>query len=366
VAKVAPGAVPYLRAGVARVVSAPEASAAPAAPNAATPAPRPRAVGGVQVSVPLLVGAAVVAFLAWYGSFAPDREPTSRWLDFLAAFMPAWFALYGAYFTSQIMAARRDERRLGVASARALGGDLEGACAAVAPLVDGHRRGAQASAQLLLAQIAERRGLLDDALAHCDLGLAALHTEALRAATSETTYPALVGQRAFVLAALGRDADAGEELAALPATYILADAVRRRVELVRLVRRGAFDEARRLVDTAPPDQGGSRRDELLVDLVRAAAGGAGAAENARLDEELRAHAEGRRWLEVVAPPALLAFTRLGAPEAPAAGAAEAPAERGAPASREVDPPADDEAEREAEAALEVDASAPARTRLPAA
>jgi hypothetical protein len=341
VAKVAPGAVPYLRAGVAPAPSAPPVV------EATTPAlaPRRRPAGGVQVSVPLLVGAVVVGVLAWYGSLPGDRDPMGRWFDFLAAFMPAWFALYGAYFASQIMAARRDEQRLCVAGARALGGDLEGAVAAVEPLVDGRRLGAQASAHLLLAQIAERRGLLDDALAQCDLGLAALHTAALRAATSESTYPALLGQRAFVLAALGRDEDAGAELAALPATYLLAEAVRRRVELVRLVRRGAFDEARRVVDAASPDLGSSRRDELLMDLVRAAAGGAGAAEDQRLDEELRGYAEGRRWLEAVAPPALAAFTRLRAPDAPA-------------------PSTDDEAEVEALAALE--AEEPARALPPGA
>jgi hypothetical protein len=337
---VAPGAVPFLRAGVAPVRVAGVASATPA-PVAPAPAPRQRPTGGVHLSVPLLLAAVLVGLFAALTGSPADREPTGRWLDFAAAFLPAWFAIYGAYFASQIAAARRDERRLGAASARALRGDLDGAIAAVAPLVHGRRLGAQASAHLLLAQIAERRGLLDDALASCDHGLAALHSAALRAATSETTYPALVGQRAFVLAALGREDDAAVELAALPATYLLADAVRRRVELVGLVRRGAFDEARRLVDAAPPDLGGSRRDELLMDLVRAAAGGAGAAENERLDEELRAHPEGRRWLEAVAPPALAAFTRLRAPEAPA----------------------DEEAEIEALAALE--AEAPARARVPA-
>ena len=321
VAKVAPGAVPFLRAPAAPARETTAASPEPA-PTAAAPAPRERPAGGAHVSVPLLLGAVVVGFLAWFGSSSYDRDPVGRWLDFVAAFMPAWFALYGAYFASQIMAARRDERRLGAASARALRGDLDGAITAVAPLVHGRRWGAQASAHLLLAQIAERRGHLDDALAHCDHGLTALPTAALRAATSETTYPALVAQRAFVLGALGRDADAAAELTALPATYILADAARRRVELVRLVRCGAFDEARRVVDAAPPDMGGSRRDELLMDLVRAAAGGAGATENERLDEELRAHEEGRRWLEAVAPPALEAWRRLRAPEAPADDAAE--------------------------------------------
>lgn len=317
IAKVAPGAAPFLRAPAA------PAKVAVASPHPAVEAPAEQASprgtpeGGVHLSAPLLLAAAMVTILAWWGSFSYDRDPVSRALDFVAAFLPAWLALCGGYLASQIMAARRDERRLGAASAQALSGDLDGAIAAVAPLVHGRRRGAQASAHLLLAQIAERRGHLDDALAHCDHGLAALSTAALQAATSETTYPTLLAQRAFVLTALGRDAAAAAELAGLPVTYLLADAARRRVELVRQVRRGAFDEARRIVDAAPPDLGGSRRDELLMDLVRAAAGGAGAAENERLDEELRANGEARRWLEAVAPRALQAFTRLRAPEAPA-------------------------------------------------
>src|SRR5207248_940791 len=75
--------------------------------------------------------------------------------------------------------------------------------------------------------------------------------------------------RAFVLAALGREEEAQAELARIPEARL--PAAYYRVRLLRLLHRGAFAEAARLVEQRPADLPISARDEALGDLVQAAA-----------------------------------------------------------------------------------------------
>jgi hypothetical protein len=202
-----------------------------------------------------------------------------------------------------------------------------------------------------LAVMEERRGAFVAALDACDRGLAQLSKNpATRTLASAILLPELVTERAIILAATDRDAEAGAEMALLAETYPSSPFRARselRVELLRRVRRGDLAGAAALVARGTDDIPLNLRDEALADMVRAAVHpeSAGAGEILRLKQELRADARLRRWLELAAPAAVAAFTD--ADRAPA-GAED---------------PDDAEAEREAAAALEGEAApAPVRTR----
>lgn len=148
--------------------------------------------------------------------------------------------------------------------------------------------------------------------------------------------------RAAALAVLGRAEEAAAEIADLPETYPFLARARFRTRLLALARRGNFEEAAKLAETAPPDLPIGPRDELLRDVVRAAVspGAAGSAEIERLRDDLRESPESRAWLEGVAPGLLARFEQATTADAhesdrDAASEAEAHAEAEAEAPRRV-------------------------------
>lgn len=199
---------------------------------------------------------------------------------------------------------------------------------------------AAAQAYLALAELSDRQGELLAALAACEAGLARLNTEAARAMAADILLPALLAERAFVFAAMGRSADARAEMALLAeryASYPFLERARLRVALALRAREGDIAGAARLTER-DADLPLNARDELLADVCRAAAnpGAAGAGEVERLREELRLDAASRRWLSAIAPAALAAFERLreqGDAEAEALAETEALAEAEALAER---------------------------------
>ncbi|WP_438043767.1 hypothetical protein [Sorangium sp. So ce128] len=173
---------------------------------------------------------------------------------------------------------------------------------------------AAAQAYLALAELSDRQGELLAALAACEAGLARLNTDAARAMAADILLPALLAERAFVFAAMGRSADARAEMALLAeryASYPFLERARLRVALALRTREGDIAGAARLTER-DADLPLNARDELLADVCRAAAspGTAGAGEVERLREELRLDAASRRWLSAIAPAALAAFERL--------------------------------------------------------
>jgi hypothetical protein len=194
---------------------------------------------------------------------------------------------------------------------------------------------AASQAHLHLARLAVRRADFARALRRCDKGIAVVTARAAtRTQASSILLPDLVAERAFVLAATDRHADASAEMAALreafPAYPYLARA-ELRVALVQRARRGDVSGAARLVAESSDEVPLPLRDETLADLVRAAAHpeSAGAGEVERLKEELRVDGALRVWLEKVAPAAVAAFERpaVVAEECEAEGEREAEAER---------------------------------------
>ncbi|MDC0746970.1 hypothetical protein [Polyangium mundeleinium] len=196
-----------------------------------------------------------------------------------------------------------------------------------------------AQADLALALVAEKRSDLRGALDLCDRGLARLTQYTIRISASDILMPDLISERAFLLAAMDRHAEAEAELASLPSAYPFKSRALFRVRLLSRVRQGNLKGAAELATRAGHDLPLSARDELLVDAVRAATTPetAGAGEVPRIKRELRTYAPMRRWMETVAPEALAALERT---------AEDTPLE----ATNDRDARAEEEALAEAEAA----------------
>ena len=116
-----------------------------------------------------------------------------------------------------------------------------------------------------------------------------------------------------MLAACGRSDEADAELASLGPTYPHHARAVFRVRLVQMLRSKDIAGAARWVEQGAADLPLSVREELLADVVRAAAAPqkAGAGEIERLKDELRRSPERRRWLDLVAPGVVAAFERSG-------------------------------------------------------
>jgi hypothetical protein len=190
--------------------------------------------------------------------------------------------------------------------------------------------------------MAEAMGDLDASLAASERGIGAVQGRALRAVASDLLLPGLIAERAFVLAATDRGDEANAELAGLAPDYMLGPFARARVTVVRCLRANDLAGAAAAVASTPEDAQLTRRDELLFDLTRAAAGSAiSVVERDRLRDELRTWPEGRSWIERITPGLCARFEATRVDEA----SNDADAERDAAAER------DAQAEREAEAAL---------------
>ncbi len=163
-----------------------------------------------------------------------------------------------------------------------------------------------ASADLMLARIAEERTDWESARVHAERGIGRVaRGTAVVAAAHDHLLPALVTERAFALAALGRHDEASAELATLQAensTFSHLASAQLRVRLMQAVRRNELAKARELAKTRTPDLPLSARDELLADVLTVTSGELIAeGEIERIRAELRADASLRAWLSNVYP-----------------------------------------------------------------
>ncbi len=215
----------------------------------------------------------------------------------------------GLRVSRRVRHASLDERsRLGVARDAIGRGDLDAASAALRGLeVREHDRLA-AHASALQATIAERRCDAEGMLEAASTGLGRL--ERVHSHDAAMLQPELIAQRAFALTLLDRGVEAAAELNLLAQrTSPMRERDLFRVRLIGLARAGKLAEAARWVEQESGDLPLGVRDELLADLVRAAAApeSAGLGEIERLEHELRTEPEIRRWIEWAAPQVLRAF-----------------------------------------------------------
>lgn len=160
-----------------------------------------------------------------------------------------------------------------------------------------------ANAELLRSTVADRRADIAGALEHVDAARAKLVTEQARIAAAPYIAPMIASARAYALAALQRPEEAAAELSTLPPDYLALDRMRFVVPLVAFLAEGDLENAASLVDVTSPDLAVGHRDELVRELVRAAVSPdrVGAAEIARLRDELADRARDRLWIQRVMP-----------------------------------------------------------------
>ncbi len=261
---------------------------------------------------------------------------------------------------------KADLARLGKARS-ALGRGRVDEAESTASLLQGSKHDAiAAQARSLAAAVAERKGQPKVMLDACDLGLGRLGPPRARL---DLVRCELTAQRAVALAMLDRPDEASAELSSLGVGYAMQGRDRFRVRLIELSRAGNLEAAARFVEQGAAELPLGIRDELLADLVRAAAApeSAGLGELERLKDEVRTSPENRAWLEAAAPGLLDRFRRAteGDPEAevPRARIADVTPEPPVAASGEV-AAVDLEAEAELEAELLFSGDMGGRQRRP--
>ena len=218
----------------------------------------------------------------------------------------AVFSLLIARIAFAIRRARRNAVSLRDAMRDLATADVERATSKLNALVKTGDDSSAASALLSLAVLAERGCRMKDSLAACDAGIARIsRNAAVRAANSDLLVPELIGQRAFVLAALGRDQEASAELATLGREHPTFAYLTRAVFRVRLAQALRGRQLSAAVDVArerTPELPLSRRDELLADIVLAISGGKLVeGEIERIASELREDKELATWIDFMAP-----------------------------------------------------------------
>jgi hypothetical protein len=217
--------------------------------------------------------------------------------------------LSGYRFSRRVGHASNDERgRLGAARDAIGRGDLDAASTALRGLEAREHDRLAAHASALQATIAERRCDAEGMLEAASTGLGRLAR--VNAGDATALQPELLAQRALALTLLDRGDEAAVELSLLAhRTSPMRERDLFRVRLIGLARRGQLAEAARWVEQEAGDLPLGVRDELLADLVRAAAspGSAGLGEVERLEHELRTEPEHRRWIAWAAPDVLRAF-----------------------------------------------------------
>jgi hypothetical protein len=337
VARVAPGAAPFVRAqssAVAPPLESPKSADAAAQRQAeARLAPGREATRG-RALVPALVVVLAVFFVLWR---LDPRSPTAAagaggvlvlLVDLVGPVLTlACAAALAAGVGRYVLASGQMRAGAGAvraATAKAARGDDEGALVDLAALATSKEPSTTAAAALAEAHILSRRGDFAGSIARCDAGLAKLSTPMLRAVHQGVLVPGLAGQRTYALAASGRDAEAAAELAALASacpTYVGLAGLRTLVALLAAARAGDVEGVARASATLG-DRPIGPWDELVGDLARAAVrpDEAGAGEIERLADELAHDAEARAWVARMAPAVLAAFeqaraTRVAEPDA---------------------------------------------------
>jgi hypothetical protein len=335
-AKISPGAAPFVRAPAPGVSS--EKSLAGMEAEGVDPKALRAAEGRSKGKVSLLKRRFSWVFLIWIlliGMFlaiwqflAPGDVPDdytqqsalsgSELLPLVTWALPMFLVLVAfGMIALRLVRARRHTHRLLASLAAVARGEEDRAVRDLTALGRSSASLVAAQAHLTLAELAEQRSDLPAALAACEEALARLGTETARAVAADILLPNILAERAFLFAAMDRSADARAEMILLAErypSYPFLERAKLRVSLAEKARKGDVVGAARLAEQSA-DLPLNPRDELLADLARAAENpeAAGAGELERLREELRVDAASRRWIEVVAPAALAAFTRAGQP-----------------------------------------------------
>jgi len=331
IAQVVPEAAPFVEVGGARPEKTGELPTPEATEDAkkavaedrkaavkATPSKNRPKVGRVVV----LWAALVAMFVGVYIALSPaEREipyddemipadPPDPLLPIGITFLVVFAALLGSRVWWAFKA-RKQSRDLFAALNLVAKGEFAAGGAALETLSSSRLPMVAAQADLALALVAEKKSELRLALDRCDRGLARLTRYAIRISASDLLIPDLISERAFLLAAMDRHAEAEAELASLPPAYPFKSRALFRVRLLSRLRQGDLKGAAELTTRVGLDLPLSARDELLVDAVRAATNpeAAGAGELPRIKRELRTHVPVRRWMETVAPEALAALER---------------------------------------------------------
>jgi hypothetical protein len=364
IAQVAPAAAPFARRARA-TISARDAALEPAdaeLTRAAAARLTSRAAAAPRRHVGFVLGlwvALVGMFLAiWQvlapgggGAAAPDPATAAMYATYVPmVLMAVLFMAFLGLLASRLVRARTQGRRLAAAIRRAARGERALAERDLEPLAKSPLPIIAAQAQLHLALAAERRGAFADALSLCDRGLSAATGDATsRAVSSSYLAPELLAERALLLAATGRDAEASAEMAhvasAFPGFPLLARAERRFGVLSR-VRRGDLAGAAALAGDDTCDAALPAPGDLLGEIARVLASPDGVSHEdvSAVKEALRDDPEARAWIREVAPSVLASFEAGGAARGDEALQNEALADPEGEVRRE--------AEREAEAALE--------------
>ncbi|TKC95712.1 hypothetical protein [Polyangium fumosum] len=262
----------------------------------------------------------VALFVAVYQVLLPSGAESDGGFDYEEPMDPTLplglivFAVFAALVVVRVywfLRARKESKDLFTALNLVAKGDLAAGGAALERLSSSRLSILAAQADLALARIAERTSDLRRALELCDRGLARLTQYTVRISASDILLPDLISERAFLLAAMDRHAEAEAELASLPPAYPFKSRALFRVRLLSRIRQGDLKGAAELATRAGHDLPLSAREELLIDTVRAATNPetAGAGEIPRIKRELRTYGAMRRWMETVAPDALAALER---------------------------------------------------------
>jgi hypothetical protein len=214
------------------------------------------------------------------------------------------FAFVVAFAIGLPIVSRRQRRgleELAEAGRAVACGELDRATKLLEPLRGDRNALIGAQAGLLLARVLEIRADFAAALRECDAASGRIAGPLFAASTHDILAPSLVSERAFVLAALGRDREADAELARLERefpSFAYAPMSLFRTRMVLAARRGDLEAARRIARTRI-DIAVSAYDDLLADLVLAAE--ADDDERSELLGTMRELPNAEAWLRVVAP-----------------------------------------------------------------
>jgi hypothetical protein len=260
--------------------------------------------------------ALVVLFLTLWQYLTPDAETTTAGPPIaltngdVGSIMAAIVLVAIAALAIRIYTSMRSHRRSEVALRRAgrklAEGDSRGYVAALDAIVNRRPDSPASSALHAMSLFSERDCELENALAFADAGLARISRyPSIRAMNSDILVPELIAQRAFVLAALHRDAEADAELAVLGrdhSTFAFMTRSLFRVRLLQALRRDDHAEAARLARERTPELPLSRRDEMLADIVLALEGGdVVEGELERIAAELADDPQLAKWIDRMTP-----------------------------------------------------------------
>jgi tetratricopeptide (TPR) repeat protein len=192
-------------------------------------------------------------------------------------------------------------------------GKLTEALGLLAGVSAGHLPQARVQAHLLAARVLEFQGRPAEALARCDQGIAASRAFNARASTHDIIAPELLAERAFLLAALDREAEALASLDQLEQEFpehAFRALARFRVELMTQLRQGKLTAAAALAASRPASLPLGLREEIVCELLTALPRGKSATLTLeRLRQEIADAPGVRGWIDTYTPAVLRALGR---------------------------------------------------------